>query len=278
MTKKFTFIDLFSGIGSFHYSLEKLGGTCLMASDIDKNANEIYKENFGIEPLADICQLKYEQIPDCDILCAGFPCQAFSNIGKGKGMNEKRGILIHEIVRILKNKQIKSFILENVRGLLTHNKGETFKKIIELLEECNYKIKYQILKCSDYGVPQMRKRLFIVGLKNDLFESDIEYHFPEPFPLKMTLSKLLNKKFKKDIAYTIRCGGRGSGIKNRHNWDCYLVDDKEYQLTIEDCKLIQNFPKNFILLGSKTQKFKRLGNTIPTNLTYQVGKSLISLL
>ncbi len=274
----FTFVDLCCGMGSFTLSLTRLGGKCLMACDINKNARETYKTNFGNEPLEDIFQL--QDVPHCDILCAGFPCQSFSNIGERKGTSDARGAIIYEIARLLKANQIKSFILENVEGLTSHDNGKTLKKIIKLLEDCGYKTKHQVLKCSDYGVPQMRKRLFIVGFKNNLFKRSVEYKFPKPFPLETTLSSLLKKSFEKEVAYTVRVGGRGSGVNSRHNWDTYRIKgtDKQHKLTVEDCKRIQDFPKDFVLMGNQKQQYELLGNTIPTNLTYEVGKGLLVLL
>jgi DNA (cytosine-5)-methyltransferase 1 len=267
----FAFVDLFCGIGSFHQSLTKLGGKCVLACDINTFVCETYEKNYGVKPKGDICGIDNKDFPDFDILCAGIPCQPFSNIGKLKGFDDERGSLINQVTRILKAKSPKAFIIENVKGLVNHNEGETFKKMVHMLEECNYKISHQVLSCDNYGIPQMRKRLFIVGLKDKVFDFEAIKTIQTP-----SLSSYLGMNFKKDKAFTIRCGGRNSNITDRHNWDSYyLSNDEVYTLNVQDMKKLQGFPEEFVLCGSKKQQETMLGNTIPTNLTYVVGKELI---
>ena len=168
MKSKFSFIDLFSGIGGFHTALTALGGNCLMACDILPVACETYFKNHGIVPLGDITKIKSSDIPKHDLLCAGFPCQSFSNIGQKGGLNDPRGEMIYEIFRIIEAKKPKAFILENVKGLVAHNRGQTLEYIITMLESFGYNIKYDVLEAKDYGLPQIRKRLFIVGVQNKI--------------------------------------------------------------------------------------------------------------
>ena len=270
------FIDLFCGIGSFHHSFAKLGWDCVHACDINENARNTYKLNYDIKPEKDIIDVDKDKIPDHDILCAGFPCQPFSNIGQKKGFTDERGTLIYQVIEILKKKKPKCFVLENVRGLLNSNNGKDFEKIVKLLEKENYNVYHKVLKCSDFNLPQNRQRLFIVGVKKYIKK---KFKFPVPQKLTITLSQLLGKKFKKDISNTIRCGGRHSGLGNKHNWDAYqLTNGETYTLTYNDCLLLQGFSKDFIFDCSETAKYKMLGNTIPTNLTYNIGLSIRNVL
>lgn len=270
------FIDLFCGIGSFHYSLKKLGFECVMACDILKPAKDTYTKNFALETMGDIVTIDPADIPKFDILCAGFPCQPFSNIGKHKGFEDERGSMFFQIINIVKYHKPSVIILENVAGLINHEKGKTFTKMKSILENEKYDSTYKILKCNDYGIPQMRKRLFVVCVHNDLVKNkniDVQKILDIPKIPTPTLSTYLGKPFEKQVAYTIRCGGRNSPINDKHNWDGYIVDGKEYRLTIDDCLKLQGF-ESFELIGSITQQYKLLGNTIPTNLTYVIGKKL----
>ena len=270
------FIDLFCGIGSFHYSLKKLGWECVMSCDIDNAVKETYKNNYGIMPLGDITEIEPKNISGYDILCAGFPCQPFSQCGQHKGFDDKRGTLFFNIMKFVDYHKPKVIILENVMGLLNHDGGKTFEKIKGDIETSNYTITYKVIKCSDYGLPQMRKRLIIVGVRNDcklINNIDKILQFDE-YKKETTLSELLGKKFEKKIAYTIRCGGKNSPIDDKHNWDGYMVDGKEYRLTKEDCLKIQGFPSDFKLSGNNKDQWKQLGNTIPTIFTEIIGLNL----
>ncbi len=245
------FIDLFCGMGSFHYSFRKFGWECVMACDINPAAKETYRENYGLTPLGDITEIDPQTIPSYDILCAGFPCQPFSQCGKQKGFDDERGSLFFHIMKFVHHHRPKVILLENVQGLLRHDKGQTFSKIKSTLEQTNYTVAYKILKCSDYGIPQMRKRLFIVGIRNDLTFAEYTESIldVESYKQDTTLSEFLGRPFEKKIAYTIRCGGKRSALNDKHNWDGYIVDGKEYRLTKEDCLKLQGFPPDFKLCG-----------------------------
>jgi DNA (cytosine-5)-methyltransferase 1 len=275
--EKIKFIDLFCGIGSFHYSFKKLGLECVMSCDIDKAVKETYKENYGIFPLGDITEIEPQNITNYDILCAGFPCQPFSQCGQHKGFDDKRGTLFFNIMKFVDFHKPKVIILENVMGLLNHDSGKTFEKIKSDIETSNYTITYKVIKCSDYGLPQMRKRLIIVGVRND---TELIKHIDKLLDLdeykkETTLTELLGKNFEKKIAYTIRCGGKNSPIDDKHNWDGYMVDGKEYRLTKEDCLKIQGFNSDFKLCGNNKDQWKQLGNTIPTIFTEIIGKQIL---
>lgn len=165
-TNQVKYIDLFCGMGSFHYSFQKLGFKCVMASDIYKPAKETYKKNYNIDVLGDICDINPLSLESYDILCAGFPCQPFSQAGHHKGFKDSRGTMFSQVMRFVKTNIPKIIILENVQALLNHDKGKSFEKIKKDLEKEGYIVVYKVLKCSDYGIPQMRKRLFIIGFKN----------------------------------------------------------------------------------------------------------------
>lgn len=275
--KKIKFIDLFCGIGSFHYSFKKLGWECVMACDFDKSAQDTYRYNYGMLPLGDITLINPEDVTDSyDILCAGFPCQPFSQCGQHKGFDDKRGNLFFNIMKFVTAHKPKVIILENVQGLLTHNKGDTFKTIKSEIINAGYTLKHQVLKCSDFGIPQMRKRLFIIAIRSDcILSTYIEtiVNFDE-YKKEVSLSNFLGKNFEKKTAYTIRCGGKKSPINDKHNWDGYIVDGREYRLTLDDCLKLQGFDVSFELKGPDKDKWKQLGNTIPTIFTEIIGKNI----
>ena len=187
----FTFIDLFAGIGGIRLGFEAVGGHCVFSSEFDEDACKTYEANFGEHPSGDITKIEAQNIPDFDILLGGFPCQAFSIIGKKEGFsNETCGTLFFDIERILKEKRPKAFLLENVRNLVSHDKGRTFKIITSHLEALGYHIYAKILNALDYGVPQKRERIIIVG-----FLDNVIFKFPEPIPEKnrTPLSNILEK-------------------------------------------------------------------------------------
>jgi DNA (cytosine-5)-methyltransferase 1 len=272
--RKVKYIDLFCGIGSFHYAFQQLGFKCVMASDIYKPAKDNYKENYNMDILDDICDIEPSTIEDYDILCAGFPCQPFSQAGLGLGFADDRGTMFSQVMRFVKQNVPKIVILENVQALLNHDGGKSFLKIKTELEQEGYTVLHKVLKCSDYGIPQMRKRLFIVCFKN-IEVNNLENFFNlDEYKKTVTLTEYLKQNFKKEIAYTLRCGGKHSPINDRHNWDGYWVDDKEYRLTIEDGLKLQGF-HNYNLVGKKNEKWKLLGNTIPTIFTEIIAKQII---
>lgn len=195
MNNSFTFIDLFAGIGAFHLALEKLGGKCVFASEIDKYAIETYEENFNMSSDCNIFDVKAEDIPKHDILCAGFPCQPFSNAGHKKGFVDTRGTLFFEIERILKHHKTKYIILENVKHLVNHDDGNTFRVIKEHLNDLGYVLTKDPLIVSPHhiGVPQNRERIFIVGIHRDYYEGEyIEIDVPnkESYPITSVFSVL----------------------------------------------------------------------------------------
>jgi DNA (cytosine-5)-methyltransferase 1 len=162
------FIDLFAGIGGFHQALNYYGAECVFASEWDKYCQEIYYKNYGILPPGDITQIPEESIPKHDILCAGFPCQAFSISGKQLGFNDTRGTLFFDVARIAKYHQPKILILENVKNFATHNQGRTLNTVKITLSQIGYDVFYQVLNASNFGVPQKRERIYIIAFRQDL--------------------------------------------------------------------------------------------------------------
>ena len=185
----FRFIDLFAGIGGIRLGFEHVGGHCVFSSEFDEDACKTYEANFGEHPSGDITKIDAKEIPDFDILFGGFPCQAFKKKKKKEGFaNETCGTLFFDIERILKEKRPPAFMLENVRNLTAHDKGNTFKVIRSHLEALGYHVYAKVLNALDYGVPQKRERIIIVG-----FLDDVEFTFPDPIPedQKKTLSDIL---------------------------------------------------------------------------------------
>lgn len=181
---KFTFIDLFAGIGGFRIAMQELGGKCVYSSEFDAQAQRTYFANYGEMPFGDITkEVTKSYIPDnFDILCGGFPCQAFSLAGKRLGFeDETRGTLFFEIEEILRRKQPKAFFLENVKGLMIHDKGRTIRTILDHLDQVGYDVvPPQIVNAMDFGVPQHRERLYIIGFRKDLQIDINQFRYPEP--------------------------------------------------------------------------------------------------
>ena len=317
------FIDLFSGIGGFRMALEKLNHKCVFSADNDKYACDTYYKNFKEYPLIDIKKLSAKKIPNHDILCAGFPCQPFSIAGERRGFNDTRGTLFFDIVRILKEKRPKIFILENVKGLDNHDKGKTFKKIINILskkvngkinkskrENLGYNVFWKVLNSYDFNAPQNRERVFIIGFKNQ----KINYKFPKNIKLKINLNNLINKKPKKirrisklskgyiykhlkkhqnykkikDLNYLVanevrrsRCNFRFDNISpclttkmgTGGNNVPYLVNQDRF-FTLDECLLLQGFPKNFKLTNNYTEALKQIGNSVTINVVKKIAQKL----
>ena len=284
----FTFIDLFAGIGGFHLAMHQLGGKCVFASEIDPYARKTYIHNFQhISPQLfkedlfnqDIRTIVPNEIPDFDLLCGGFPCQPFSQAGYKRGFddvhNSERGNLFFNIADILEAKRPKAYFLENVRGLINHNKGKTFSKIRHVIEQdLGYSFYYQVVKASDYGLPQLRPRTFIIGFRDKSFFE--EFAFPDKLPLKFNMSDVWGGNCSREIGFTIRVGGRGSNIGDRRNWDSYLVDGEVRQLSYVEARKMQGFPDNFKFPVSPTQAIKQLGNSVAVDAVRAVGKNVVS--
>ena len=283
MTRGITFIDLFAGIGGFHAALHNLGAKCVFASEWDPYARKTYKANFAsVAPelflagsfQGDITKVSNAEIPDFDILTGGFPCQPFSQAGYKKGFDEARGTLFFEIARILANKKPSAFFIENVRHLKNHNFGGTFMQMQGIIEDLGYSFYHKIIFASDFGLPQYRPRLFMVGFK----DRRIKFDFPDPIPLEMTMNDVFGGQVNRKIGYTLRVGGRGSELSDRRNWDAYIVDGQTRRLTSKEGLIMQGFPRNFKFPVSETQAMKQLGNSVAVPAIQAVAKEMIGKL
>lgn len=190
--QNYNFIDLFAGIGGFHLALESMGAKCVFAAEWDKFAAETYEKNFHLKPFGDITQLEEKEIPNHDILCAGFPCQAFSISGKQKGFDDTRGTLFFDIARIVNFHKPKVLFLENVKNLTKHDEGKTLKTIIKTLEKLEYTIFTKIFNSSNFGLPQNRERVYIVAFHNSINSEFFKFPVPPNHPI--CLAHILENK------------------------------------------------------------------------------------
>lgn len=300
----FRFIDLFAGIGGIRLGFESAGGHCVFSSEFDENACKTYEANFGEHPSGDITKIDAKDIPDFDILLGGFPCQAFSIIGKKEGFeNETCGTLFFEIERILKEKKPKAFMLENVRNLTAHDKGNTFKVIRTHLEALGYNVYAKVLNALDYGVPQKRERIIIVG-----FLDNILFSFPEPVPVseRKTLKDILEtdvdeKYYVKDrirdsrlmrlkdpnypkpyishenMAGSITPHPYSSCLRAGASANYILIND-ERRPTEREMLRIQGFPEDFKIVLSYGHIKHQTGNSVAVPVIKAVANQMIKAL
>lgn len=300
----FKFIDLFAGIGGIRLGFERVGGTCVFSSEWDEDACKTYTANFSEHPAGDITKISAADIPDFDILLGGFPCQAFSIIGKQEGFaDETRGTLFFEIERILKSKQPPAFMLENVRNLVAHDKGRTLKVIIEHLEALEYHVYWKVLNALDFGVPQKRERIIIVG-----FKDDVEFSFPEPIPKEQRktltdiledsvsdryyvreeiknsrISRLKDKNYPKPYISHENIGGSitphpySSALRAGASANYILIND-ERRPTERELLRLQGFPDDFKIVVSYTQLRKQAGNSVAVPVIEAVAKEMLKSL
>lgn len=277
----YKFIDLFAGIGGFHLALHNLGAECVFASEWDDHARKTYELNFkSISPelfesgnyVGDITKVDKSTIPDFDILCAGFPCQPFSQAGHKLGFDDTRGTLFFDIAEIIRIKQPQAFFLENVRGLFKHDEGKTFQVIKNTLTiDLGYSLHYSIVKASEHGLPQHRPRLFMIGFK----DPNIEFEYPAKRELQFNMSDVMQGKVDREIGFTLRVGGGRSPIDDRRNWDGYIVDGEVRRLTPDEGKKMQGFPDDFEFPVSNVEALKQLGNSVAVNAIQDWAESLI---
>ena len=304
---EFRFIDLFAGIGGIRIPFQELGGKCVFTSEWDKFSQKTYYANFGEIPAGDITKIEASDIPDFDILLAGFPCQPFSQAGLHKGFDDTRGTLFFDIERIISAKRPKAFLLENVKQLKGHDKGRTFKIIMDHLSKLNYHAEAIILKAADFGVPQIRERIYIIGLDKSSYNISDNYAFPFPSPSgkptrvgdilevnvdqKYTLSDKLwaghrrrkeeNKKNGKGFGYSLFTeeSPYTSTISARYYKDGseILIEQKgknPRKLTPRECARLQGFPDEFIIPVSDAQAYKQFGNSVAVPVIRAVANQL----
>ena len=303
-SRNFTFIDLFAGIGGMRLALESLGGKCVFSSEWDKFACRTYLANFGETPRGDVTKIPASEIPDFDILAAGFPCQPFSIAGKKRGFNhETQGTLFFEVERILKEKRPKAFLLENVKNLTAHNKGETFKIMLNHLTALGYKVYYKVLNALDYGVPQKRERIIICG-----FLSDKTFSFPDPLPVEKRktleetlessvgekyyvkpsvkaarIQKLKNKDYKKPYISHENMSGAitphpyASALRAAPSANYILIND-ERMPTERELLRFQGFPDDYKIVVSYGQIRRQTGNSVAVPVIKAVAENILKTL
>lgn len=267
----YKFIDLFSGLGGFRLAFENLGCECVFSSEIDKYARDTYYNNFNQYPSGDITKIDASEIPDHDILCGGFPCQAFSIGGKRLGFEDSRGTLFFDVARILKEKQPKAFILENVKGLVSHDKGNTLKTITNILGDIGYTFDYRVMNALDYGVPQNRERWYCIGFRKDLDisftneDEKINYIFPDKTDLLFTIEDVIKEGI---VGYEIT--DRALENINLHlpKYACSKGIDKDKLLIANEIRPSRCSFKNDGTVPCFTAKMGTGGNNIPVVVNY----------
>ena len=311
---KFTFIDLFAGIGGFRLAFQSLGGKCVFSSEYNYFAQKTYEANFGEVPFGDITKINEKEIPDHDLLVAGFPCQPFSiagvskknALGKNHGfLDETQGTLFFDIARILNEKKPKVFLLENVKNLVSHDSKRTFQLITNTLKELNYNIYFRVLD-GKYYVPQHRERIVIIGFSNDSFKGNEKFDFPElPVPdhkIKDILEKTPLEKYTLTdnlweylIRYSEKHKAKGNGFGfgmtdlngiSRTLSARYYKDGAEIlipqrgknprRLTPRECARLQGYPDKFIIPVSDNQAYRQFGNSVVVPMMKSVGSNLVS--
>lgn len=295
-----TFIDLFAGLGGFRLALESLGAKCVYSNEWNKPVQKVYAENFGEIPEGDITQVDENTIPNHDILCAGFPCQAFSVSGKQKGFQDSRGTLFFDVARIVKAKRPKVVFMENVKNFATHDGGKTLAVVKETMEKLGYQFYREVLNAVDYGIPQRRERIYMVCFRNDLDITDFTY--PKPFKLECHVEDFLLRDEKlvenlyverPDIYYNdviddhysnksirlgiVNKGGQGERIYSTKGIAItlsaygggvfaktggYLVNGRPRKLHPRECARIMGYPDSYKISQNANQAYQQLGNSV----------------
>ncbi len=312
--KLFTFIDLFAGIGGFRIASERLGGECKFSSEWDKNSQHTYSTNFDDIPSGDITKINENDVPEHDILFGGFPCQAFSISGKKNGFNDTRGTLFFDIARIAKKNKPKMMLLENVKNFARHDNGKTLEVILKTLNEIGYDVFHQILKSSDYGVPQARERIYLVCFRKELKVS--KFDFPKPIPVndkkvvrhileknpKPTDTRIIdkplnyvNKSSSRDTTKPLKLGyfnkgGQGERVYSidsagitlsayggglASKTGAYDVDGIIRKLTPRECARMQGFPEDFSIPVSKNTALKQFGDSVSVPVVESVLRKML---
>lgn len=295
--KPIRYVDLFCGMGSFHYAFDELPRfKCVMACDSSIHCRKVYDANYNCDNI--LCDVRsIRELVRCDVLVAGFPCQPFSHVGKGKGFADKtRGDLFGEIIRLASGPwQPQVIVLENVANIVTQANGSHMQYILQQLCKIGYTVAHKVLKCEESGLPQVRRRVFIIGVlasaptnittaphenAAEAILCSMQAHIARQAASSppCSMASLLQKPFVRQYAFTIRCGGRRSAISDRHNWDSYELEDGSlYRLTLDDTMRLQGFDgarMRMASIVSDTQAWKLLGNTIPTTWTKGLARAL----
>jgi DNA (cytosine-5)-methyltransferase 1 len=307
----YKFIDLFSGLGGFRLALEYYRAECVFSSDIDDKVNAVYYNNFKDKPAGDITKIEAKDIPDHDILCAGFPCQSFSISGKKLGFNDSRGTLFFDVARIVKEKKPKVVILENVKNFTTHDNGNTLRVVEATMHELGYTFFYKVLNAVDFGIPQNRERVYMISFRKDLNIN--KFNFPISKSENINLKDILLKNSnigKEIILYEkgnikeftgkpkdrkpIRIGIIGKGGQGERIYSTkgsaitisangggrfaktggYLIGNKIRKLHPRECARLMGFPDSYILAESFNQSYKQLGNSVVIPVLVEIIKEI----
>lgn len=257
--KNLKFMDYCAGIGAGRLGLEKNGLTCVGFSEIDRQAEITYRKFFGDDEVnyGDLMKIDTNKLPDFEMMIAGFPCQTFSVIGQRKGMLDERGQVIYGLIKIMVAKRIKFFILENVKGLTNHENGNSLKVILSELDKAGYKVFWDVLNSIDYGVPQMRERIYFVGIRKDLISEDFYFEFPKPRPRKNLEDYLIDTKElefnEKKIAYDTFL----RYLENKYNRGLYNINDL--------------LKRDYIVIDTRQSDLRIYNNRVPTLRTGRHG-------
>ena len=310
--KGYKFIDLFAGLGGFRIALESLGGKCIYSNERDIHAQQVYSENFGEIPEGDITKVDEKTIPEHDILCAGFPCQAFSISGKQRGFEDSRGTLFFDVARIVKEKKPKIVFMENVKNFATHDNGRTLEVVKNTMEELGYSFHQRVLNAVDFGIPQKRERIYMVCFRKDL--NFAKFNFPKPFELtKHVEDFLLNDDQlveslyvdREDTYYNnvddnqhkntsirlgiVNKGGQGERIYSTKGIAItlsangggafaktggYLVNGRPRKLHPRECARIMGFPDSYKIASSNNQAYKQFGNSVVIDVLQLIGMKI----
>jgi DNA (cytosine-5)-methyltransferase 1 len=298
------FIDLFAGIGGTRLAFEQNGMKCVFSSEWDPHSQKTYEANFGEIPHGDITKISTTEIPDFDVLVAGFPCQPFSSIGKRQGFEHPtQGTLFFDVLRIIKDKRPSAFLLENVKGLRNHDGGNTWQVIQDSLKEIGYSVFAELLDASDYGVPQRRERMYIVGFDTNKFEK-ADFTFPEKSSEKIGIGKFvesgvidrsITKHLQNKYIYKVEDGRPevitpdfdrpvktlvASYHKIQRLTGTFVADGPTglRLLTENECKAIMGFPKTYVVPVSRTQMYRQFGNSVAVPVVAAIAKQIKKVL
>ena len=309
MTKesRFTFIDLFAGIGGMRQAFERHGGKCVFSSEWDKFAQITYQTNFKEMPHGDITKISTRDIPAHDILLAGVPCQPFSHAGLKKGFDDTRGTLFFDVARIIKDKKPSLALLENVKGFKNHDSGRTFKTIVQVLDEIGYDVFAKVLNASDFGLPQNRERIYIVCVNRQKIKQR-DFEFPKPIKKETRVGDILEPRTDKKYVLSNKLWNghkrrlkehrkRGNGfgyslftpssIRTSTISARYYKDGSEVliatrgnprKITPREAARLQGFPESFKIPVSDTQAYKQFGNSVAINVVAAIAKEMSKLL
>jgi len=304
---KFTFIDLFAGIGGMRQAFERHGGKCVFSSEWDKFAQITYQTNFKEMPHGDITKISNGDIPAHDVLLAGFPCQPFSHAGLKKGFDDTRGTLFFDVARIIRDKKPSLALLENVKGFKNHDGGRTFKTIVEVLDEIGYDVFSKVLNASDFGLPQNRERIYIVCVNRRKIKQR-DFEFPKPTKKETRVGDILEPHTDKKYVLSNKLWNghkrrlkehreRGNGfgyslftpnsIRTSTISARYYKDGSEVliatrgnprKITPREAARLQGFPESFKIPVSDTQAYKQFGNSVAINVVAAIAKEMSKLL